>query len=139
MPDPAARLLDEIPGPAALELLRRHGVAEPERAARELRALAADTQARVVLGRLLPALIEAVAAVPDPDAALLHLERFVRASGGGAGVLAVLHDRGAQSLELLLWGLGGSPFLAGSWCAIRSGPAGWPTATRSHTHGAPGS
>jgi glutamate-ammonia-ligase adenylyltransferase len=113
MPDLAARLLDETPSPAALELLRRHGLAEPERAARELRALAGDRRTRAVLVRLLPALIEAVSRVPDPDAALLHLERFVRASGGGAGVLAVLHDRGAQSLELLLWGLGGSPFLAG--------------------------
>lgn len=102
-----------MPGPAALELLRRHGVAEPERAARDLRALAGDAQARAVLVRLLPALVEAVSRVPDPDAALLHLERFVRASGGGTAVLAVLHERGAESLELLLWGLGASPFLAG--------------------------
>jgi [glutamine synthetase] adenylyltransferase / [glutamine synthetase]-adenylyl-L-tyrosine phosphorylase len=112
MPDTLARLLDDAPSPAALALLRRQGVADPERAARELRALAPDRPARAVLARLLPSLVSALATVPDPDAALLHLERFVRASGGGAAVLAVLHDRGAESLELLLSGLGSSPFLA---------------------------
>jgi glutamate-ammonia-ligase adenylyltransferase len=107
-----ATLLDDPSGPAALALLRRHGVVEPERAARELRSLASDPQARAVLVRLLPQLVPALSAVPDPDAALSHLERFVRASGGGAAVLAVLHGRGHESLALLLFALGSSPFLA---------------------------
>jgi glutamate-ammonia-ligase adenylyltransferase len=107
-----ARLFEEPPGPAALELLRRHGLLDPQRAAGELRAIAKDAQARAALARLLPALLEALSAVPDPDAALSRLERFVHASGGGAGVLAVLHERGPASLELLAWALGASPFLA---------------------------
>jgi glutamate-ammonia-ligase adenylyltransferase len=105
-------LLDDPPGPAALALLRRHGVADAERAARELRAIASEPQAGSALARLLPPLLPALAAVPDPDQALSQLERFVRASGGGAGVLAVLHERGAESLEMLLSALGSSPFLA---------------------------
>ena len=105
-------LLDEPPGPEALALLRHHGLADPERAAAELRAIARDPPARSALARLLPALLPALAAVPDPDAALSRLERFVHASGGGAGVLAVLHERGPAALELLAWALGASPFLA---------------------------
>jgi len=111
---PAAlvRLLEDPPGPDALALLRRHGLLDPWRAAAELRAIAKDAEARSALARLLPALLPALSAVPDPDAALSRLERFVHASGGGAGVLAVLHERGPASLELLAWALGASPFLA---------------------------
>jgi glutamate-ammonia-ligase adenylyltransferase len=65
-----------------------------------------------VLDRLLPGLLRAISGVPDPDAALARLERFVHASGGGAGVLALLHERGPESLELLAWALGASPFVA---------------------------
>ena len=93
-------------------MLRQHGLEDPERAARELRAIGPDEQARSVLARLLPALLPALSAVPDPDAALARLERFVHASGGGAGVLAVLHERGAESVGLLALALGASPFLA---------------------------
>ena len=71
-----------------------------------------DAEARSALARLLPALLEALSTVPDADAALSRLERFVHASGGGAGVLAVLHERGPASLELLAWALGASPFVA---------------------------
>ncbi|HKZ32531.1 MAG TPA: hypothetical protein VJ648_09270 [Vicinamibacteria bacterium] len=106
------RLLEDAPGPDALALLRRHGLLDPRRAAGELRAIAKDTEARSALARLLPALLPALSAVPDPDAALSRLERFVHASGGGAGVLAVLHEHGPASLELLAWALGASPFLA---------------------------
>jgi len=106
------RLLEEPPGPDALALLRRHGLLDPQRAAGELRAIAKDAEARSALARLLPALLPALSAVPDPDAALSRLERFVHASGGGAGVLAVLHERGPAALELLAWALGASPFLA---------------------------
>jgi glutamate-ammonia-ligase adenylyltransferase len=112
LPCPAERLLDDEPGPSALALLDRHGLAAPERAARELRALAPDALARAALARLLPALLPALEAAPDPDAALARLERFVRASGGGAGVLAVLHARGPDSIALLVGALGASPFLA---------------------------
>ena len=107
-----ARLLEDPPASAALELLHRHGLLDPQRAAGELRAIARDEQARSGLARLLPALLPALSAVPDPDAALSRLEGFVHASGGGAGVLAVLHERGPASLELLAWALGASPFLA---------------------------
>jgi glutamate-ammonia-ligase adenylyltransferase len=74
--------------------------------------MASDEQARSVLSRLAPVLLPALDRVPDPDQALSQLERFVRASGGGASVLAVLHERAAGALELLLFALGSSPFVA---------------------------
>lgn len=107
-----ATLLDDPPGPAALAELRRHGIVEPERAARELRSLAPDPASRTLLIRLIPELLAVLPDVPDPDAALSHLERFVRASGGGAAVLGVLQGRGRESLALLLFALGATPFLA---------------------------
>jgi glutamate-ammonia-ligase adenylyltransferase len=106
-----ARLLDDPPGSSALALLRRHGLAEPERAARELRLVAADERLRGI-GRsdLLPLLLRPLAELPDPDGALGRLERLVRA--GGAGAVLGVHRDGPQAASALLWALGGSPFLA---------------------------
>ena len=104
------RLLQDPPTPAALALLRRSGFVEPERAARELRLIAAEPEQRGALAALLGTLPEAFAGLPDADAALSNLERFVRA--GGSRVLAALPARGPLARDALLWALGGGPFLA---------------------------
>jgi glutamate-ammonia-ligase adenylyltransferase len=109
-PEAAERLLEDPPGPSALALLRRHGLSEPERGARELRLIAANPQLRRILGSELPVLLLPLAEVPDPDAALSRLERLVHA--GGAGALVALRGRGPDASRALLWALGGSPFLA---------------------------
>jgi glutamate-ammonia-ligase adenylyltransferase len=106
----SARLLEDPPGEAALAWLRRAGFGEPERAARELRAIVADPRAATALrGRVAP-LVEKLALLPDAEGALVRLERFVRA--GGAAVLSVLGRSDASASDALLWALGGSPFLA---------------------------
>ena len=104
------RLLEDPPGEAALAVLRRSGFAEPERAARELRLVAADSQGGQALRTQLGSFLDTIARLPDPDGALVRLERFVRA--GGAGVISALRHRGPRSAEALFWAVGGTPFLA---------------------------
>ncbi|HUL77774.1 MAG TPA: hypothetical protein VL691_10965 [Vicinamibacteria bacterium] len=104
------RLLEDPPGEAALAWLRRSGFAEPERSARELRLIASDPQAGAALRAQLGPFLETLAHLPDADGALVRLERFVRAGGGG--VLGDLRRRGPRAATTLLWALGGSPFLA---------------------------
>jgi glutamate-ammonia-ligase adenylyltransferase len=104
------RLLDDPSEEAALGSLRHLGFVEPERAARELRLIAAELPQgaptfRSVLGRLL----EHLSRVPDPDGALVRLQRFANA-GGARILLALLCDR-PNDVDALLWALGGSPFL----------------------------
>jgi glutamate-ammonia-ligase adenylyltransferase len=104
------QLLEDPPRPVALAFLRRSGFAEPERAARELRLIAAEPKWGDALRPQLGSLLNTLALLPDADSALVRLERFVRA--GGAGVLAAACGRGPSGAEALLWALGGSPFLA---------------------------
>jgi glutamate-ammonia-ligase adenylyltransferase len=106
----AERLLDDVPGAEALERLRRSGFGEPERAARELRLLGADPHVGVLVRARLSPLLRALARVPDPDAAVVGLERFVRRDAGAT--LAALLARGPAAIEPVLWALGGTPFLA---------------------------
>jgi glutamate-ammonia-ligase adenylyltransferase len=103
------RLLEDPPRETALVALARAGFREPGRAARELRLAAGDPRARSFLPALLGRLPGTLSRLPDADAAVVHLERFVRA--GGAPVLALLATRGRDSSDALLWALGGSPFL----------------------------
>jgi len=104
------RLLEDPPAEAALAWLRRSGFAEPERSARELRSIAADPEAGDAFRSQIGPLLDTFADLPDPDSALVHLERFVRA--GGAGVLSALRHRGPRAADALLWAVGGTPFLA---------------------------
>ncbi len=104
------RLLQDPPGEAALTWLRRSGFSEPERAARELRTIAAEPQAGPALRERIVPLLGRLAQVPEADGALVRLERFVRAGGGA--LLGVLQGRGPRATDALLWALGGSPFLA---------------------------
>ncbi len=86
---------EERPGDAAS--LAAVGFADPERARQNLRllregpALVTDPVAvRTALHTLLPATLDALRAVPDPDAALDALERFVAAAGPRTAYLARL-------------------------------------------------
>jgi glutamate-ammonia-ligase adenylyltransferase len=73
------------------------GFADPERARQNLRLLwegpalvAVPAAVRIALRTLLPATLDALRAVPDPDAALDALERFVAAAGPRTAYLARL-------------------------------------------------
>jgi glutamate-ammonia-ligase adenylyltransferase len=104
------QLLEDPPGGAAIAWLRRSGLAEPERAARELRLIAAHPEGGEALRAQIGSLLGTLAHLPEADGALVRLERFVRA--GGAGVITALRHRGPRAAEALLWAVGGSPFLA---------------------------
>jgi [glutamine synthetase] adenylyltransferase / [glutamine synthetase]-adenylyl-L-tyrosine phosphorylase len=106
----ALRLLEDPPGEPALAWLRRSGFAEPLRAARELRLVAAPPELGGALRATLGSLMGTFARLPDPEGALVRLERFVR-EDGGARTLKALLERGPRSREALLWALGGTPFL----------------------------
>jgi glutamate-ammonia-ligase adenylyltransferase len=107
----AERLLQDPPGEAALERLRRCGVAQPDRAARELRLVAAEPRVGAALSSRISPLLRTLATLPDADGALGRLERFVRA-GGAVALSTALRKPDGRAVESLLWALGGSPFLA---------------------------
>jgi glutamate-ammonia-ligase adenylyltransferase len=92
-------------------LLRPYGFRAPEEADRELQRLAADPIARERLAALLPELLRCLALSADPDQALRHLERFVRASLGPLPLLSDLALR-PRAMELVARTFGASPFMA---------------------------
>src|SRR5688572_12759880 len=93
------------------ELLRPYGFRDPRAAGRELRAIAKDPTARAGLAQVLPELLPCLASCADADGALLRLERFLRASGSPASVLAhLLSDR--RMIDVLTRAFGASPFMA---------------------------
>jgi glutamate-ammonia-ligase adenylyltransferase len=95
----------------AAGLLRPYGFRAPEEADRELQRLAADPIARERLAALLPELLRCLALSADPDQALRHLERFVRASLGPLPLLSDLAVR-PRAMELVARTFGASPFMA---------------------------
>jgi glutamate-ammonia-ligase adenylyltransferase len=92
-------------------LLRPYGFRAPEEADRELQRLAVDPIARERLAALLPELLRCLALSADPDQALRHLERFVRASLGPLPLLSDLAAR-PRAMELVARTFGASPFMA---------------------------
>ncbi|MFA5028525.1 MAG: bifunctional [glutamate--ammonia ligase]-adenylyl-L-tyrosine phosphorylase/[glutamate--ammonia-ligase] adenylyltransferase, partial [Candidatus Methylomirabilota bacterium] len=102
------------------ERLAAVGFADLDRALRNL-GLLRDGQAsashssgtRRALARLAPALLEAVAAVPDPDLALSTFERFVVTLGARATYLTLLEES-PELLRRLVVLFGTSEFLAGT-------------------------
>jgi glutamate-ammonia-ligase adenylyltransferase len=92
-------------------LLRPYAFADPFRADAELQALAADPEARRLLAALLPDVLEAAGASPDPDGALSLFERYVRAGGSAARTFSHLRAD-PRMTGVLLRALGGSPFLS---------------------------
>ncbi|MDP8254477.1 MAG: bifunctional [glutamate--ammonia ligase]-adenylyl-L-tyrosine phosphorylase/[glutamate--ammonia-ligase] adenylyltransferase [Candidatus Alcyoniella australis] len=79
----------------------REDPSEPERSA-----------TRELFARLAPELVARAAQTPDPDAALMRMERFVRARGNRSSLFKRLWSR-QREIELLLRALGGSAYMAG--------------------------
>jgi glutamate-ammonia-ligase adenylyltransferase len=101
--DAPARVASDAP-PWDEARLQAVGFADPERARQNLRLLwegpalvAEPAGIRATLGTLIPATLDALRAVPEPDAALDALERFVAAAGPRTAYLGRL----AATPELL--------------------------------------
>ena len=92
-------------------LLAPYGFRDPAEADRELQRLAADPTLRERLAELLPELLRCISLSADPDQALGHLERFMRATLGPLQLLSELAER-PHSMELLARAFGASAFMA---------------------------
>jgi [glutamine synthetase] adenylyltransferase / [glutamine synthetase]-adenylyl-L-tyrosine phosphorylase len=92
-------------------LLRPYGFREPQRADRELQAVAEDPSAREALVAVVEDLLLAASDAADPDGALSRFERVVRASGSAVRLLSHLRSD-PRMIDVILRTLGGSPFLA---------------------------
>ncbi len=96
--DTAGRATPDAP-PWDAAAIAAVGFADPERARQNLRLLwegpalvAVPSAVRTALRTLLPATLDALRAVPDPDAALDALERFVATAGPRTAYLARLAE-----------------------------------------------
>jgi glutamate-ammonia-ligase adenylyltransferase len=92
-------------------LLDPYGFRDPAEADRELQRLAADPTLRRRLAELLPELLRCLSLSADPDQALGHLERFMRATLGPLQLLSELGER-PHAMELLARAFGASTFMA---------------------------
>jgi glutamate-ammonia-ligase adenylyltransferase len=104
-------LAERLAPDRVLQLLRPYGFAHPLQADGNLQAMAADPDARVLLARLLPDVLQAAGASADPDAALSRLERFVGAAGSASRTFSHLRTD-PRMTDVLLRAFGASPFLA---------------------------
>jgi len=102
----------------AIEDLRRLGFKNPE-SALELIAALLDTKkgglthrGRILTRRVIPAFLGRVIASPDPDAALVNLERFISGIGWRTSIFAVLAEN-PELLELLSRLFSTSGYLSG--------------------------
>jgi glutamate-ammonia-ligase adenylyltransferase len=115
-PMAAAHVRDVLLAPAltpsvAAELLAPYGFRDPGAADRNLQSIAQDPVARGLLAEILPELLAALADSVDPDAALNHLERFVRSGGGAQALLGHLRAD-PRTIEVLARAFGASGFMA---------------------------
>jgi glutamate-ammonia-ligase adenylyltransferase len=92
-------------------LLAPFGFKDPTEADRELQRLASDPTLRERLAELLPELLRCLSLSADPDQALGHLERFMRATLGPLQLLSELAER-PHAMELLARAFGASVFMA---------------------------
>jgi glutamate-ammonia-ligase adenylyltransferase len=92
-------------------LLAPYGFRDPAEADRELQRMAEDPARRERLAELLPELLRCLSRSADPDRALGHLERFLRASLGPLQLLADLAER-PHAMELIIRAFGASSFMA---------------------------
>jgi [glutamine synthetase] adenylyltransferase / [glutamine synthetase]-adenylyl-L-tyrosine phosphorylase len=104
--------------PDTLATLRRLGFAEPERVSTIVRGwhrgryrAMRSVRAREMLTELMPALLEALAASPSPDAALLKFDEFLAAQPAGVQLFAMFHANPGQ-LALVAEVMGSAPELA---------------------------
>ncbi|CAO4180056.1 bifunctional [glutamine synthetase] adenylyltransferase/[glutamine synthetase]-adenylyl-L-tyrosine phosphorylase [Methylorubrum populi] len=106
--------------PATLATLRSLGFRDPERVSDTVRgwhfgrrAAVRSARAREVLTELVPALLQAVARTPDPDAALANLDRAFGRMPAAVELLTILREH--ERLRLLFADLlGSAPRLAGT-------------------------
>jgi glutamate-ammonia-ligase adenylyltransferase len=92
-------------------LLAPFGFRDPVEADRELQRMAEEPTRRQRLADLLPELLRCLSHSADPDRALGHLERFLRASLGPLQLLTDLGER-PHAVELLARTFGASSFMA---------------------------
>lgn len=117
-PDQDDLLSGDLPPDQAVEKLRRKGFSDPGKAYENLLLLRdgppwghfPDT-CRVLLRRIAPGLLGHLENVPDPDAALINLERFINRVGARASYYSMLADS-PESVRLLAVLFGSSPFLS---------------------------
>jgi glutamate-ammonia-ligase adenylyltransferase len=112
----AASVRDVLLAPRLAEsqvrsLLGPYGFKDPVAADRNLQAIAEDPTARALLADVVGALLQCLAQSPDPDAALNHLERFVKASGSTLALLSHLRET-PRALDVLARTFGSSSFMA---------------------------
>src|SRR5262245_50416163 len=92
-------------------LLRPYGFRDPQRADRDLQALAADPHARTLLASMLDEVLRAAAASADPESALSRFEHLARAEGSPSRLLSHLASD-PRLVDVVVRALGGSPYVA---------------------------
>ncbi|MBI3989941.1 MAG: bifunctional [glutamate--ammonia ligase]-adenylyl-L-tyrosine phosphorylase/[glutamate--ammonia-ligase] adenylyltransferase [candidate division NC10 bacterium] len=103
----------DLPSEPLKAYLREVGVEDPERAFRTLMAIQEGPsfahhagESRRAFSRLAPRLLQALKEAPDPDLALIHIERFITNVGVRSGLLSFLAESpGFLSLLIRLFGL----------------------------------
>lgn len=103
-------LAAELPEEAVREYLASLGFSDPERADSHLQLMADELPVRLALGGMAAELMDSLSRTPDPDAALLGLERYLATRSAKVGFLGYLRED-PKALDLLLQVLGTSPFL----------------------------
>ena len=106
------------PDPETLRTLRRLGFAKPETVDAVVRGwhhgrcrAMRSTRARELLTELMPILLKALSAKPDPDSTLLSFDRFLTGLPAGVQLFSMFHAK-PQLLELVVEILGDAPRLA---------------------------
>lgn len=112
----AASVRDVLLAPQLAEsqvesLLRPYRFRDPIAADRNLQAIAEDPTARGLLADILQEVLRCLAESPDADAALNHLERFVKATGGTLALLSHLREN-PRTIAMLARTFGSSSFMA---------------------------
>ncbi|HEY2934702.1 MAG TPA: hypothetical protein VGK99_23460 [Acidobacteriota bacterium] len=104
-------LAAEISDEAVFAYLRSIGFRDPGAADRNLQLMADDYSARHALGAMAEPLMDSLSRAPDPDKALLGMERYLSARTGRTNFINYLNED-PEALDLLTTVLGSSPFLS---------------------------
>jgi glutamate-ammonia-ligase adenylyltransferase len=111
-------LREEVSGEEILQWLQDHRLQDPSVALKNIRLLREgpphtyfSDKAKRAFERLGPLFIKEVIASPNPDQALIHLERFVTTIGSRGGIYSLLLEN-PKTLKLLVNLFGSSVFLS---------------------------
>ncbi|HEY4484956.1 MAG TPA: glutamate-ammonia-ligase adenylyltransferase, partial [Nitrospiria bacterium] len=104
-------LAPELPPETAAAMLVPYGFRKPRIADENLQLMANEPRSRQILAAILPELLGCLSDSPDPDQALIFLERFTRAALNKNQMLSHLQES-PRTLSLLSTVFGTSPFLA---------------------------